>query len=268
MPLGTSYTNQLNSPNAVYFPSNLVYEGTWSSGTAYQTGDVATYNGTAYIARQGSTGQTPGNNTYWQQMAPTPSAGAPGATGPAGQSITGPTGPTGAAGSTILSGQVDPIAGTGVDGDFFLNYLTSYLFGPKASGAWPTGILIKGAPGANGTNGIDGRTILNGPNVPSVGVGAIGDFFFDTAANTFYGPKVAGSWGTATNLVGPQGIQGLTGPTGPTGDPGGPPGPTGGVGPPGPSTPGSPGTANGLLNGGTPDSTYGGIFPIDAGGVT
>ncbi len=264
MSVATTYTNQLNAPVQVTLTNGPTYEGTWSSGTAYQTGDVVTYNNTAYIARQNNTGQTPGNTTYWQQMAPTPSAGAGGATGPAGP--TGPTGgigPSGTDGRTVLSGQTDPASGTGVDGDFYINTDTSKIFGPKASGAWPTGVTLIG-PAGN-----DGRTLLNGPNAPSVGIGAVGDFFIDTAANQIYGPKLAANnWGPATNIQGPQGIQGNTGPTGPTGDPGGPPGPTGPTGNPGPSTVGPPGPANGLLDGGSPSDTYGGISPIDAGGVT
>ena len=264
MSVATTYTNQLNAPVQVTLTNGPTYEGTWSSGTAYQTGDVVTYSNTAYIARQNNTGQTPGNTTYWQQMAPTPSAGAGGATGPTGpQGIQGIQGNAGVDGKTVLSGQTDPASGTGVDGDFYINTDTSKIFGPKASGAWPTGVSLIGAAGQ------DGQTLLNGTSPPGNAVGNVGDFYIDTTSNQIYGPKIsATAWGSATNIQGPQGIQGNTGPTGPTGDPGGPPGPPGPsvTGPPGPT--GAQGEANGLLDGGSPSDTYGGISPIDAGGVT
>ena len=231
MSVATTYTNQLNAPVQVTLTNGPTYEGTWSSGTAYQTGDVVTYSNTAYIARQNNTGQTPGNTTYWQQMAPTPSAGAGGATGPTGpQGIQGIQGNAGVDGKTVLSGQTDPASGTGVDGDFYINTDTSKIFGPKASGAWPTGVSLIGAAGQ------DGQTLLNGTSPPGNAVGNVGDFFIDTTSNQIYGPKIsATAWGSATNIQGPQGIQGNTGPTGPTGDPGGPVtgGPGGPGGPPG-----------------------------------
>ena len=70
-------------------------------------------------------------------------------------------GTDGTDGRTILSGEVDPTT-EGEDGDFYLNTATSTLFGPKAAGTWPAGVLLKGADGTdgidgtNGTNGVDG----------------------------------------------------------------------------------------------------------------
>ncbi len=55
-------------------------------------------------------------------------------------------GDPGTNGNTILSGSVDP-TDEGVDGDFYLNTATSTLFGPKVSGTWPAGVLLKGADG-------------------------------------------------------------------------------------------------------------------------
>ncbi len=55
---------------------------------------------------------------------------------------------TGANGKTVLSGTANPGAGVGTDGDFYLNTATSTLFGPKAAGAWPTGVSLLGAAGA------------------------------------------------------------------------------------------------------------------------
>jgi len=50
-------------------------------------------------------------------------------------------------GRTILSGTADPTT-EGEDGDFYINTDTSTLFGPKASGTWPSGVSLVGAPGA------------------------------------------------------------------------------------------------------------------------
>lgn len=65
--------------------------------------------------------------------------------GPAGaKGDTGDKGDTGANGKTILSGAANPSnQDTGTNGDFYININTWTLFGPKTSGAWGTGILIK-----------------------------------------------------------------------------------------------------------------------------
>lgn len=73
---------------------------------------------------------------------------------------------------------------------------------------------------------IAGITLHSGAGVPSNATGANGSFYINTVANTIYGPKAAGVWGSATNLVGPTGSTGPTGPTGLTGATG-PIGPTG-----------------------------------------
>jgi len=97
------------------------------------------------------------------------------------------------------------------------------------------------APGAQGLPGLDGKSILNGTITPIGAVGQNGDFYINTATNQIYGPKTAGSWGTASSIVGatgPQGIAGIagiagaTGPTGPIGATG-PTGPIGNTGPTG-----------------------------------
>jgi hypothetical protein len=64
----------------------------------------------------------------------------------------GSDGTNGTNGNTILSGTVDPTAGTGVNGDFYINRATLTLAGPKANGTWPAGVSLKGADGTNGTN--------------------------------------------------------------------------------------------------------------------
>lgn len=60
----------------------------------------------------------------------------------------------------ILSGTVAPTGTTGVNGDFYIqNPSTSpVLYGPKASGAWPTGISMVGPQGVAGAQGIAGQS--------------------------------------------------------------------------------------------------------------
>jgi len=84
---------------------------------------------------------------------PTGNTGAAGPTGP--QGLQGPAGAAGAAGAngkTVLSGTVDPTT-EGVDGDFYINTTSNTIFGPKATGAWPTGVSLVGPQGPAGANG-------------------------------------------------------------------------------------------------------------------
>ena len=112
--------------------------------------------------------------------------GATGATGPTGAKgdtgATGLTGPTGAAGATgatgsqgasgtdgktVANGTTDPDTSTGVDGDFYINTATNTLFGPKANGAWPSGVALVGPQGATGAQGIQGPTGATGAAGPA-----------------------------------------------------------------------------------------------------
>ena len=183
--------------------------------------------------------------------------GLTGPTGPAGpQGLAGSTGATGADGRTVLNGTSNPISSTGANGDFYINTSSNSLFGPKASGAWPSGVSLvgptgatgsqgptgltgpagpvgpqglagpPGATGATGATGSDGRTVLNGTSNPTSSTGANGDFYINTSSNTIFGPKASGVWPSGVSLVGPtgatgiqgiQGVQGIQGPTGATG---------------------------------------------------
>jgi hypothetical protein len=113
---------------------------------------------------------------------------------------------TGPAGKSLLNGIVDPGAGVGANGDMYINSATQKLFGPKAAGAWPAGVNLKGtngaagAAGANGTNGIDGNRLLTGSGAPAGGTGTNGDLYVDTATGLLYGPKALGVWGTGVAM--------------------------------------------------------------------
>jgi hypothetical protein len=174
--------------------------------------------------------------------------------GPTG--ATGATGPAGADGRTIFNGTGAPAPSLGLDGDYYFDITNNNFHGPKAAGAWDAGTFvlgpqgpqgdqgvqgiqgIQGAQGIAGLDGDDGRTILSGTIAPAGGTGTDGDFYIDTAASNLYGPKAAGAWGAATNLIGPQGAQGIQGIQGTQGIQGatGATGSTGATGPAGPST--------------------------------
>jgi hypothetical protein len=133
------------------------------------------------------------------------------ATGPAGPA--GPVGP--ANGTAVLHGAADPIDNvTGQDGDFYINTVDHFIFGPRAAGAWGAGVSLvgpAGANGANGANGVNGNTILYDAADPDAGDGVNGDFFINTASHTLFGPKAAGAWPAGVSLVGPAGAAGANG---------------------------------------------------------
>jgi hypothetical protein len=218
-------TNMLFGPKA---------SGTWPTGVSL-VGPAGATGATGAAGAQGIQGLT-------------------GAQGPQGiQGLTGATGATGAVGTdgkTVGNGTTDPASSTGVDGDFYINTATNMLFGPKASGTWPTGVSLvgptgatgatgaagaqgpqgiqgltgatgaAGAQGATGAAGADGKTVGNGTTDPASSTGVDGDFYINTATSMLFGPKASGTWPTGVSLVGStgatgaQGIQGLTGATG------------------------------------------------------
>jgi hypothetical protein len=163
----------------------------------------------------------------------------------------------------VLYGSGAPASGTGVDGNFYINTATNFIYGPKASGAWPAGTSLVGPQGAQGiqgptgttgatgatgatgpagttgATGAAGNTVLYGSGSPAAVTGVDGNFYIDTAAHFIYGPKASGAWPAGTSLVGPQGAQGNPGATGATGATGltGPPGNTGATGATGPQGP-------------------------------
>ena len=98
-----------------------------------------------------------------------------GATGLQGiQGATGATGVAGADGKTVSNGTSNPVSGTGVNGDFYINTATNTLFGPKANGAWPSGVSLVGPTGATGAQGIQGATGATGAAGPKGDTGATG----------------------------------------------------------------------------------------------
>jgi hypothetical protein len=135
--------------NFIYGPKAA---GVWPAGTSL-IGPQGPIGNTGPQGPIGNTGsQGPIGNT-----GPQGPIGNTGPQGPIGNTGSqGPIGPTGVAGNTVLYGTVDPTAGVGVDGNFYINTTSHFMFGPKASGAWPTGTSLIGPQGPIGTTGATG----------------------------------------------------------------------------------------------------------------
>jgi hypothetical protein len=107
--------------------------------------------------------------------------------------------------NTLLNGLGAPNATDGIDGDFYLDTLSSNLYGPKKKGKWPLPRSLVGPVGPQGPVGRQGSE------------GKVGDK------------------GITTSSAGSQGVQGIQGPQGTQGTPGTPgaagsSGPSGGAG--------------------------------------
>src|SRR4051812_21149746 len=66
-----------------------------------------------------------------------------------------PAGLTHLYGHTILSTTGAPSNSVGSDGDLAYDAAASIIYGPKASGAWPAGVSLKGTKGDTGAAGVD-----------------------------------------------------------------------------------------------------------------
>ena len=236
-------------------PIGTNFLGSWSSSATYVVNDSVSYSAagptSTYTALAGSTNVVPGSNpsvwglsasagengnTLWSGTgAPSTGLGqngdfyidvsanvlyGPKASGawPTGVSIVGPTGP---AGTSLRAGPGAPASGIGNNGDWYIDDVAFVLYGPKASGVWPSSGMslvgpqgltgAQGVPGATGPAGANGNTIRYGSGAPASTLGAVGDFYIDDAADVIYGPKASGGWPAGTSIVGPQGIQGEQG---------------------------------------------------------
>lgn len=144
-----------------------------------------------------------------------------GSQGPKGD--TGNAGTNGTNGNTILSVTGVPGAGLGVNGDYAYDQAALTMYGPKAAGAWPAGKLLKGdqgiqgVKGDTGNTGAAGNTVLSVVGLPTAGQGIDGDFAYDSAFSTMYGPKAGGVWPAGKIIMGATGLQGPQGNQGPQG---------------------------------------------------
>lgn len=107
--------------------------------------------------------------------------------------------------------------------------------------------------GQAGPTGPAGSQILTGSSTPSNSLGVDGDIYFRDSGEVY--KKILGVWSLEANVTGPQGIQGIQGIQGVQGD----------IGPQGIQGIQGATTYVGNIDGGAPDSVYGGIFNIDGG---
>lgn len=75
---------------------------------------------------------------------------------------------TGPAGKTILSGTTAPSSGTGTNGDFYLDSAAWSIYGPKASGTWPSGHALGSGGAVASVAGKTGTVSLVPADVPGV----------------------------------------------------------------------------------------------------
>ena len=122
---------------------------TWSAGTSAPSGGN---NNDLYFKSD--------TNDVYQNISGTWTliANIQGATGAAGSDgANGADGAAGIDGKTVLYGAVDPTS-EGNNGDFYINTSTHFIFGPKATGSWPSGTSLVGPTGAAGADGATGAT--------------------------------------------------------------------------------------------------------------
>lgn len=108
-----------------------------------------------------------------------------------------------------LYGTTAPVAGTGVDGDYYLNTTTNLWYGPKAAGAWPATTALIGSDFYSGalTSGTGASYVLTTtPDMndagPRDGATLITEFH---AVNTISAPTLTVSGGTTRTIVSSSG---------------------------------------------------------------
>lgn len=203
--------------------TGLTNRGVWAAGTfnpgdyVFATGSIGSGNAMWVLsdsAPYASSVQPKDDPTHWiEQAAPAGPAGDDGLSVELQKSAThiqwrqtggswadlvpladlvGAQGTSGANGKTVLTTTGAPSAGTGTDGDFAYDPTAMTMYGPKAAGAWPAGVILKGSAGTAGAAGAKWHT---GTDVPAAGTGVDGDFYLRSNGD-YYGPKASGVWGS------------------------------------------------------------------------
>lgn len=154
--------------------TGLVWQGEWSSSTEYNLYDGVVFNGSAYIATQTSTNQSPATSpSFWELLAEK-----------------GDTGPTGATGET---------GATGVDG------LSAYEVAVAEGYAGTEEQWLNSLVGPTGATGENGRYEISATEPANP---VEGDAWFDSTDAKFY-IYYDGYWVEQTsNLIGPTGPAG------------------------------------------------------------
>ena len=208
--------------------TGLTNRGVWAAGTfnpgdyVFATGSIGSGNAMWVLsdsAPYASSVQPKDDPTHWiEQAAPAGPAGDDGLSVELQKSAThiqwrqtggtwadlvplanlvGASGSAGANGKTVLTTSGAPSAGTGTDGDFAYDPTAMTMYGPKAAGAWPAGVILKGSAGMAGAAGAKWHT---GTGVPAAGTGVDGDFYLRSNGD-YYGPKASGAWGSVVSSL-------------------------------------------------------------------
>lgn len=142
--------------------------------------------------------------------------------------------PSGA--SPVLAGTAPPTGGIGQNGDLFIDTANKTLYGPKASGSWPSGIDLSFGPtgvqgvtgptGATGATGVTGGIAFSvGPTAPTApDLTVAGAVWLDQTTGRYFV-----RYQTQFIEIGVQGERGPTGVTGPQSTVTGPTGPVSNV---------------------------------------
>jgi len=213
---------------------NAVPKGAWNSATGYITGDLISYNGSAWIASQASTNQTPsGVSSYWTLFT---SVGSQGPQGFQGIAVTGPQGVQGLQGVAGIDGIV--VRGAWVNTTVYSQRDVVYSAGSAwycleaNSGVLPqnniywTELVSQGAQGNNGINLVP-RGAWNSLSTYAQGDCTTygGSAWQALTVSTNQIPAEGNYWTQFsaqgnTGAQGPQGSQGSTGATGAQGSQG------------------------------------------------
>lgn len=127
--------------------------------------------------------------------------GVPGQNGQDGKN--GTNGVDGKDGTSVLTGNGEPAASLGKDGDSYIN-LDNWDYYVKENGSWVLKGNIKGSDGIdgqNGQNGQDGTSMLSGSGEPASNLGKDGDSYIDIATWNYY-VKENGTWVLKGNIKG------------------------------------------------------------------
>ncbi|MCC8409796.1 hypothetical protein LJ707_12725 [Mucilaginibacter sp. UR6-1] len=102
----------------------------------------------------------------------------------------------GVTGNTTIFASGIPATGIGANGDSYVNVDTG-IFYKKSNGVWLQVFSM-----ASGPQGPRGSAILSGAVDPLSSVGLNGDFYFNTATLTIFGPKISGIWPAGITIKG------------------------------------------------------------------
>ena len=166
---------------------DITWQGEWSSATTYTQNEAVQYNGSAYVALQGSSNIIPTSDTaVWSVMTLKGDTGATGATGSAGTVTIGTT-TTGSAGGNAS------VLNSGTSSDAVLNFT-----------------LPKGAAGNSGATGAIGQTGPTGSAGDNASI-TIGTITTGEPGSSATVANAGSDTAAVLNFSIPRGVQGAQG---------------------------------------------------------